>query len=188
MTNIKKNQVVAIVVTYHPDLDLLSAQLTRLVSQVSDIVLVDNGSSCDLGAWKNNLEYSTVSVIPLGDNRGIATAHNKGIEWARKQGADYVLLMDQDSLPAPNMVEKLIAAIKDKPLAAAAGPRYLDERQNNPPPFIRIRGLSLERCACSTAEAIVAVDYLISSGCLIPMAVLNKVGVMRDDFLLIMLI
>jgi rhamnosyltransferase len=120
-------------------------------------------------------------LLRLGENRGIADAQNVGIQWARNREAEFVLLMDQDSIPAPDMAEKLISAISEQPSPAAAGPRYLDERQDNPPPFIRVRGLRLERCACSTEESVVPVDYLIASGCLIPMSVLDKVGGMRND-------
>ncbi|MGZ4960718.1 MAG: glycosyltransferase family 2 protein, partial [Methylomonas sp.] len=95
--------------------------------------------------------------------------------------AEFILLMDQDSIPASDMVEKLVSAISKQPSPAAVGPRYLDERQDNPPPFIRVCGLHLERCICSTEESVVPVDYLIASGCLIPMKVLDKVGGMRDD-------
>ncbi|MHC1728002.1 MAG: hypothetical protein AB9866_18700 [Syntrophobacteraceae bacterium] len=52
----------------------------------------------------------------------------------------------------------------------------------NPPPFIRIRGFRLERLGCSVPHAIVPVDYLVSSGCLIPVSVLDHVGGMREDF------
>lgn len=177
----KRPITTAIIVTYHPDLDLLNKQLSLLIPQVANIVLVDNGSSNDLVKWNNQREQKASDVITLGENLGIASAHNKGIEWARSRGAEYVLLMDQDSLPAPNMVEKLISIISIETLPAAVGPRYLDERQNNPPPFIRIQGLKLERCACISENSVVPVDYLISSGCLIPMEALDKVGGMRED-------
>jgi len=172
---------VAVIVTYQPTLDVLDKLIGALSSQVARIVVVDNGSHADMDAWRASLEVTNVELLKLGENKGIATAHNVGIDWARKQGAQFVLLMDQDSLPAPNMVELLHTAISANPLAAAAGPRYFDQRKNNPPPFIRFNGLSMERCACHTLDTVVPVDYVISSGCLIPMAVLDKVGGMRDD-------
>jgi rhamnosyltransferase len=64
---------------------------------------------------------------------------------------------------------------------AAVGPRYIDSRQNNPPPFIRIRGFRLHRQPCRNAGEVVQVDYLVSSGCLIPMTALDAVGMMREE-------
>jgi rhamnosyltransferase len=144
-------------------------------------VVVDNDFHADLEAWNNERQTHAVDMLLLSENRCITAAHNAGIQWARNHRAGFVLLMDQDSIPAPDMVEKLIYTISEHALPAAAGPRYLDERQDNPPPFIRVRGLTLERCACDTEDSVVPVDYLISSGCLIPMSVLDKVGGMRID-------
>lgn len=177
-----KSSIVAVVVAYQPALKVLEQLLDALVPQVMSVVIVDNGSHSDLMAWNSERDTHGVELLRLGENRGIAAAQNVGIQWARSRGARFVLLMDQDSIPAPDMVEKLLSTIFEQALSAAAGPRYLDERQDNPPPFIRVRGLRLERCVCSTEESVVPVDYLISSGCLIPMSVLDKVGGMRDDF------
>lgn len=182
MTQSHRAGVVAVVVTYQPALEVLQQLLDALVPQVTSVVIVDNGSRSDLLAWDSELDTRDVELLRLGENRGIAAAQNVGIQWARNRGARFVLLMDQDSIPAPDMVEKLVSTISEQASPATAGPRYLDERQDNPPPFIRIRGLRLERCVCSTEESVVPVDYLIASGCLIPMSVLDKVGGMRDDF------
>lgn len=181
MTQSQKSTVTAVVVTYHPSIRVLSQLLDTLRPQVTSLILIDNGSSVDLAAWNNERGKQENDVVQLGENRGIAIAQNVGIQWARNRGAQFVLLMDQDSIPAPDMVEKLISAISEQPNPAAAGPRYLDERQNNPPPFIQVQGLRLKRCACSTMESVMPVDYLISSGCLIPMSVLDKIGSMRED-------
>lgn len=181
MTQSHSLRVVAIVVTYQPVVEVLGQLLEALTPQVVSVVVVDNGSHADLEAWNKERQPHNIEVLLLGENRGIAAAQNVGIQWARNRGAGFVLLMDQDSIPAPDMVEKLISTISEQPLPAAAGPRYLDVRQDNPPPFIRVRGLRLERCACSTEESVVPVDYLIASGCLIPMSMLDKVGGMRDD-------
>ncbi|MEN9423884.1 MAG: dTDP-rhamnosyl transferase RfbF [Pseudomonadota bacterium] len=181
-----KPYVVAVVVTHYPDLALLGRQLISLVPQVTAVVIVDNGSSDDLVAWNAQGGFSVTDVIALGENRGIATAHNMGIRWARQRQATFVLLMDQDSIPAADMVKQLLAIAATYPSLAAAGPRYWDERQavgsNKLTAFIRLEGLRLKRCSCDTADAVIPVSYLVSSGCLIPMAVLDKVGDMRDEF------
>lgn len=181
MTKAQPSGIVAIVVTYQPTLDILDQLLVALWPQVKSVVVVDNGSHFDLEAWNRERVTNPVELLLLGENRGIAAAQNVGIQWARDRGAGFVLLMDQDSVPAPDMVEKLLSALSEQLLPAAAGPRYMDARQDNPPPFIRVHGLRLVRCACATEKSVVPVDYLIASGCLIPMSVLDKVGGMRDD-------
>jgi rhamnosyltransferase len=175
------DKVAAVVVTYEPTPDVLAELLKVLVQQVDSVVIVDNGSAIDVSLCVREYSPLQVSLLRLGQNMGVAFAQNRGIDFAREQKAQFVLLMDQDSIPEAGMVHKLLSAAIIK-AAGAVGPRYLDPRHENPPPFIRIRGLRLERIACPTSDAIVPVDYLISSGCLIPMTVLDCVGGMREDF------
>jgi rhamnosyltransferase len=181
--------VVAIVVTHFPDLAVLGEQLERLVPQVTAVVIVDNGSSADVLAWNAERKLKAMpaatAVVPLGVNKGIATAQNIGIRWAQQQQATCVLFMDQDSVPAADMVGHLLAALVSLPAVAAVGPRYWDERQasrqQNLASFIRRCGFRLKRYACESEEAIIPVSYLVSSGCLVPLSVLEKVGGMRDE-------
>ena len=185
--------IVAVVVTYCPEYGALYRLLAALLPQVARVVVVDNGSGPDgeagqsLESWLDTAFPQRMDApvfIALGQNLGIAAAQNRGIAQARLLGADYVLLSDQDSEPAPDMVRCLEEAALAKARAgvcvAALGPRYLDERQNNPPPFIRVRGMKIERQPCTCPEAVVEVDYLIASGCLIPLGVLDAVGEMND--------
>lgn len=176
----------AVVVTYHPDSGKLFELLSALAPQVTSIVIVDNGSDARvldsvLGTCLNEVE-----LIFLERNLGIAAAQNIGISRAKEMQAEYVLLSDQDSVPDHLMVHELLKAAEkisvEQGQPACFGPRYLDSRQKNPPPFLRIRGFKLERCICATEDSIVPVDYLIASGCLIPMSVLERVGGMREDF------
>jgi rhamnosyltransferase len=124
-------------------------------------------------------------LFVLGENLGLASAQNFGIEKAKLLGAEYVLMLDQDSLPAPDMVSRLLEAIttlQDQGLlVAAVGPRYTDQNQRNLRPFVRIRGLCVKRFDCESSDQTVQVDHLISSGSLIPIAVLDAIGGMREE-------
>lgn len=179
--------VVAVIVTYEPDLGRFGLQSRRLSGQVARSIIVDNGSTPDTLARLRELAATpgdTVELIELGRNLGIAAAQNVGIDRALAGGATHVLLMDHDSTPAPDMVARLLAACTrltcEGRRVAAVGPRYLDERQANPPPFIRVSGLRLRRLGCPTEATVVAVDYLIASGSLIPRDTLERVGPMNE--------
>ncbi len=170
--------VTAIIVTYHPDLDALDQLITSICDQVSNIVIVDN--SPDIANLRTRYALAQLVYVAMQGNAGIAAAQNAGIQEARQQDASHVLLFDQDSIATSGMVRQLLTITQQIPDIASAGPCYLDTRQDNPPPFIRIEGLRLIRCACSI-DTTVRVDYLIASGCMIPMSVLDIVGDMRDD-------
>lgn len=177
-------RVVAVVVTYRPDVAALRRLLDAVLPQVAGLTMVHNGAHPPSPDVEVPADVA-FDVVTLGSNLGIARAQNEGITRALAAGASHVLLFDQDSEPAPDMVAALLAgearAGARGLTVAACGARYHDPRQDNPPPFIRIEGLRLRRQPCADPDDVVAVDYLVSSGCLIPAQALRAVGPMNED-------
>ena len=182
VTTVSLLRVVAIIVTYRPDLDELSRLVDEVHRQVAETVIVDNDPSQRVAEWFATRRDDRVHYLRLGTNQGIATAQNAGIEWARDRGAEFVVLFDQDSLPAFDMIERLLEAERQLTAAghpvAAVGPWPHALRPDEPAAFVRL--LWLDDRPAPTDETI-EVDFLISSGCLIPMATLAVVGDMRDE-------
>lgn len=175
--------VVAVVVTYEPDFPGLLLQIQALRPQVQRIIIVDNASRVAVEGWCAREVPEVDECLRLPRNEGIGFAQNRGIESARRQGATHVLLMDQDSVPEADMVAKLLRALRSHPDVAAAGPYHVDPRQPiSHSPFVWLHGLRFHRLPCEAASRIHVVDHLIASGCLIPLAVLEQIGMMREDF------
>ena len=176
--------ICAVVVTYKPDLDALGCLLDALVPQVTSIVLVDNGSEVDLQAWNKSRQSKADELLLLGENKGIAVAHNKGIQWARNCGAGFVLLMDQDSIPMPDMVVRLRSTYTDLVakgvLVAALGSQFRDNDSGTLSKFVRVGILGFILLDCNPANSIVEADFLISSGSLLPLAAIEAVGLMDE--------
>lgn len=174
--------VVAVVVTHRPDLELLRRQTLALRAQVAHIIWVDNGSGPEL---LHEAAQWGVSCMALAHNHGVGFAQNRGIERALAMGATHILLLDHDSIPAPDMVAHLLAALQQHPRAAAAGPCYADPRGQRKPPFVQIRGGRTRRLTRPAGAlplgACVEVDHLIASGCLIRQAAWRDVGPMDED-------
>lgn len=176
--SLQPSDVVAVVVTYNPDWALLREQTMRLLPQVGRVIWVDNASDQSPASLAAELG---VSFVALPHNQGIAYAHNHGVQLALAQSAPYVLLMDHDSLPALDMVDKLGATMLERTDAAAVGPRYVDPRSDKPCfPFVWIEGLTLKRLHPQAAEVSVKVDHLIASGCLIRAEAWRTVGAMLE--------
>lgn len=184
MADVRVPLVCAVVVSYHPDPAALSEVCQRVAGQVGAVVVVDNGSR---GPWKRGLASvlrdKRGALLEQADNIGLAAAQNIGIDWARRHGFEYVLILDQDSMPAQDMVAGLWDALQGlppDPPVAAVGPRFHDFREDRDAPFVRI-GFPFNRKIWSTSkEATVSCSLLISSGSLIPMSVLNHVGAMNE--------
>lgn len=180
--------ICAVVVTYHSDPALLKQVLENIAPQVQYIVIVDNGSDTSIiKTIMEDTKGAPTELIELGHNYGIATAHNKGIEWAKNNNCTHILIMDQDSTPGHNMVEKLLEAelklVHNGDNVAAVGPYFIDDRYSDQTFFIKINGIRIARSYCdsSSPEKIQDADYLISSGMLIRLDIIDKIGLMDES-------
>jgi len=84
-------------------------------------IVVDNGSS-DGSAAALAREFPEVEVLALPGNRRFAGGCNAGLERALGQGADAVMLLNNDTEADPGLVEKLLLALDEDPRAGAAAP------------------------------------------------------------------
>jgi len=177
--------VFAVIVTYNPDLAMLDDLLNSLLPQVGRAVVIDNCSSSDMDRWFNSVIHTNVTLHKLEENYGIARAQNIGMQKVPSSGMDFILLSDQDSKPAENMVFELRSAanrlLESGNKVAAVGPCYVDVRQDNPPPFLKIEGFRVKRQIAEHPNSVVEVDYVIASGCLIPIDVFRHVGIMNSE-------
>lgn len=183
MTDSSPETVCAVIVSYHPEVATLRRLLDTLLPQVGAAVVVDNSAS---GNWQQALAAEMLghdgALLAQPHNAGLAAAQNIGIDWARMHGFHHVLLLDQDSDPGPGMVASLLAALQQLSAAgavAAVGPRFHDLREQRYAPFVRIGFPFNRKLWCDGGTRHVACDFLISSGTLIPMAVLDQVGSMN---------
>lgn len=182
--------VFAVVVTYLPQVQALTNLLTSLVPQVAHVLVVDNSPESDITVLSlcAELGFPAIDLIRLGSNLGIAKALNVGIEAAKSAGATHVLLSDQDSEPACDMVEGLLRAEADlrrhTTRIGAVGSSFINVNSGRLFPFhVMVKGRPLYgRRSASVEEPHVEVVTLITSGTLVPMSVFDEVGLMREDF------
>jgi rhamnosyltransferase len=174
-----KYKIAAIVVTYHPDVVTLIELLDELNEQADLTIIVDNGSGEYLEQLIRSRSRANESLICLGENFGIATAHNIGIKKARQFSASHITFFDQDSTPNGNMILNLFNGFNEMNESglkvAAVGPFYYDRRNINHHVFIRIAGLKIDKINCSD-QKFIETDMIISSGSLIPMSILTEIG------------
>ena len=183
-------RITSITVAFNPDPMRLLQQLVALRDQVDEIIIIDNGSVPSVKSSLNQPEIAAqlvgathIEVIALDENGGIASGFNVGVEEARKQGAEFVLLLDHDSVPAAGMVHKLCAGHLQAQsrcaanMVAAVGSRIVDVRDAHEIPFIRLGWFRNEHIRrADSQENIVACDLLISSGTLVSIDAFDKIG------------
>jgi len=87
-----------------------------------ETIVVDNGSVDGSIAFVEE-HFPGVSVVPLGENRGIAAAFNAGIETSKTQ---YVVLLNNDTEQDPGWLEALVRAAEDHPEAGLFASKLVD--------------------------------------------------------------
>lgn len=92
------------------------------------IVVVDNASDPNHTDRLKD-EFPCCDVLRNGGNLGYAGGNNRGIEWALSHGADWVLLLNNDTVVRPTIIDVLLAAAAHSPRAGIIGPviGFLDE-------------------------------------------------------------
>jgi rhamnopyranosyl-N-acetylglucosaminyl-diphospho-decaprenol beta-1,3/1,4-galactofuranosyltransferase len=100
----------AVVVTFDrlPLLQRLVARL-REVPELDEVLVVDNASTDGTRAWLATQADDRVRVRSLATNTGGAGGFHDGLAWALERGADLVWLMDDDGLPDPDCLTRLLA-------------------------------------------------------------------------------
>lgn len=173
-------QVVAAIIVFQPDARLLERALSAIAQQVGRVlVIVNDGSELSCAVPPNAV------VLRQSSNIGLGVAYNVAARWARESGGKWLLLLDQDSVAAPDMVEKLARALWADPQAAAAGPLWYDSRTGQDGFFVQLTRWGAHQVSLRGPiqdQGAVAVDFLISSGSLISLDAMEEIGSFDEYF------
>ncbi|MBI5670126.1 MAG: glycosyltransferase family 2 protein [Chloroflexi bacterium] len=118
-----KPAVSIIVLNYNGCEDTLAClrSLEHLTYPNVEVIVVDNDSADgSVDAFKQ--AHPGVQIIQTGANLGFTGGNNVGIRYALKHGADYVMLLNNDTVVAPDMVDILIEAMEANPRIGVSGP------------------------------------------------------------------
>lgn len=169
----------AVVVFFNPDAACVE-RANRLALTMPCVVVDNTPAVCSAASLGLS---DAVQYLPNGDNVGIATALNQGIEALRRHGVEMALLFDQDSDPPSALLSDLPAEVarlnESGERVALVGPAYDDPRLGGVAPFVRFRHWKLERLVPEGREPI-DVDFLITSGSCINLRYWSEVGPMDD--------
>ena len=161
-----------IIVLYNPDVPMLFKILDEISEQVSKVYIIDNSTI------ENHLDFSNYTNVifeKLGSNIGIASAQNMGLNFFKDY--DYILFLDQDSIPSKNLVSTLlnnyIFLLNENINVGAVGPRPFNRSENKKYEGNIKKGRQIY-------HNITEVGELISSSSLIAVENFKKVGLLED--------
>lgn len=161
-------KVGAVIISYHPDVAHLSSMLSALNTMGWPVVLIDN-SPVALAGFSDAFSH----YVHCADNVGIAEAQNIGIDILIENGAEAMLILDQDSQLTPsflnNLYETYTYALGRCPQMACLGPQIVCEFVNKP---VQPK-LHKSQPVC---DRLVHAKQIIASGMIINVDAYHKVG------------
>lgn len=181
------NKILALVITYNPN-NSLENILSPLLTQFDKIILVDNGSEA---VTQNSIKKQArllapkISVILNAQNLGIAAALNRGFSLAIQLGYDYVMTLDQDSVPMQGMLKAMSNAYNQnsgRNKIAIVAPLVEDPISGISTRYLRSKNhWFFERKKC-TGQVLENISLVITSGSIYSLKIYKQVGPFRDDF------
>lgn len=167
----------AIFVTYNPD-DNIVENISSILSQVSEIVIVDNASNTDAQEILRNISKDKkVTLILNNRNRGIAYALNQGVKYAISHEYQWLLTFDQDSLAPSDYLKTLLLtyhSADNRDSIAIVAPTYKTSTG-----LVSFSHAPSKNC---DNKAYSEVKTTMSSGNLIITKVFEEVGFFNEDF------
>lgn len=183
-------ELTVITVTFHPDLKRLGRQIDALPADAW-LVVVDNGSTQQIYLQLEHLltKRPKTYLISNPNNVGLAKALNQGANYASTHinSTKYLLLMDQDSVPLPNSIKRLLAAhsaLEESNVAVGCvGPRLIDKGTGLQHGFHQIKGWRWTRVYPDERDRTpLPCSNLNGSGTLLKSALFEKLGGLDETF------
>jgi GT2 family glycosyltransferase len=157
-----------------------------------NILVVDNGSK-DGTPNAVKLAFPDVEVLETGENLGFAKGNNVGIQWALDQGAEAILLLNNDTIVDPSFLSTMVESLYSEPDIGATNPLIY---YYNPPNVIWSAGGTIDSRTgiayqrhinepdTGQITADEDIDYGIGAALLIRREAIEKVGLLDPDFFL----
>ncbi len=155
------------------------------------VILVDNGSK-DNSVAEVRARFPEVSIIVNKTNVGFS-GNNVGMEEALRRGADYVLLLNNDTWVEPHCFQELIRAAEENPEIGILSPRicyysnpeliwYDGGKLDNVNGFLRHSHINSDRLTGSVDDRPMQLDYVCGCAMLIRRQVIEQIGVLDQRF------
>ena len=180
--------IAAVIINWN-SAELVTAAVTAVAPQVTNIIIVDNASTdSSLSELRNRFAQNrTVHFVALDQNRGFAGGTNAGTQLALDLGVKMVLWLNSDAIMLPGSVAKMTGFLSPREEVAAVGPSVLNPdnktiqhttcalNYENPPHWASWN-------KSGTDGGPMPSEWLSGEAMLIRAQALSKVGLLNEDF------
>jgi GT2 family glycosyltransferase len=186
-----------VVLNYNGAEDTLACLLSlqQLRYRARKIVVVDNGSTDGLvGMVRKETSLDGINILEAGKNLGYAGGNNLGIRYALERGADFVLVLNNDTTVDPGLLDELVAAADRFPTTGCFGPwiLYSDDRER-----LWFAGAKWDTASLAFAQRgknrlaselpldTVATDYVCGAALFFRASLARQIGLFDERFFLV---
>jgi GT2 family glycosyltransferase len=126
VTGLPANRVVVVVLNWCNEADTVACLQSVLAQRLLGVVplLVDNGSP-DGSGDRVAAAFPEVPYLQTGRNLGYTGGNNRGFAWALREGADHVLVLNNDAVLEPGCVARLLDAANSDAEVGLVAPKIL---------------------------------------------------------------
>jgi GT2 family glycosyltransferase len=171
------------------DADIIDGSIDALLRQtrpVDGILVVDNGSG-DGTLDQPSLQHAT--VLRHEENLGTSGAVASGFRFALEHEYDWIWILDADSNPEPDALEKLESLYCDWPPTMQERVGFLSCLPHNVPDGLPLHGglftpRGLGQAQPAPGKRYHPIDFTIWSGCLYRTSVIRRIGLPNIDYVL----
>lgn len=157
----------------------------------SQIILVDNGSEDGSVEMMRAQFGPKLTILALAENLGFAGGNNAGIRVALREGAEWVLLLNNDTVIAKDMLVHLAQAAQNHPEYGILAPVifyydapevvwYLGHRLV--PGTMITRPILKNKQLPGNFPSLIEVDFLVGCGVMIGRDVFEQIGLLDEAF------
>lgn len=159
------------------------------------MIVIDNGSTNESVEKISGYikEFKNFELLVQKENLGFTGGNNLGIKYALENGADYVLLLNNDTTVDENFLSELAVAAEKFKTAGLLGPKIYF--YNNPkkiwfaggnisPYAIKGTHIGLNETDNGQHDLVKKADYLTGCCLLIKKETIDKIGFLDEDYFL----
>jgi N-acetylglucosaminyl-diphospho-decaprenol L-rhamnosyltransferase len=201
------SKVLIIIVNYKTGelvVDCLNS-LKKIINSTVEVIVVDNFSKDTsinlIEAWIS--EHNHVYLISATENLGFSGANNLAIESAKNNGfiADFVWLLNPDTLVSENALQSLVSFIQKNPQIGIVGSKLMDREGYIQCSAFRFHSIFSElddglklgvlskllqkwQIALPITDSPIEVDWVAGASMLIRQHVFDDIGLFDDNYFL----
>lgn len=165
------------------------ASLQKNTYKNQRVIVLDNHST-DGSVEAIRTQFPAAQIIELAENRGYAGNNNVGIQAALEQNADWIFVLNEDTILAPDCIERLVHLGESDPKIGMVGPLVY---HHNEPDVIQSAGgfmnrhweaghLGKDERDVGQFTTPQSVEWLTGCSILVRRAVVEQIGMIDERF------